>query len=548
MSTKSIHYYGALRPPWQTQADDYLSSLNCSEITKNTIKLRISKFLYFLQDIGITFPSEITFDTVESYCNKLQQTDSKTKNRYIYAAGDMLLFWADIELCEHSLGWYPYFFPRGSILYMNNLSEDQIIKIASVKEESLLFSSEDYARIIPDFLKLLEDLDYSRTQLKSAHSTLYNLLVFLGLNGLGYHKDIADVWLENKRLSVDSSDWKRHRRTLNVFETFTKENAVLPHVIYRGKPLQCDYLPAWCLQHLNSFLDLKRREGLDENTVISYRSSVTRFCLFIVDEGIESYSQITPALIKEFNQQDTHLTPESKNAYNCRIKKFLSYLERNKVLPFGINQSLYSKAATREKIVVTLTDDEKATISNKLSEASSPIELRNRVMILLGLKMGLRPCDIVSIRLADIDWENQTIRIIQEKTDAEIILPMPTQVGNAIYLYLKNGRPKSTSGILIIRHSAPYDAIKGSACDRLLKKVLPDRNIPRSNFCVTRKTYSTDNLRNGTKMHVIAELDGHRNIDSLNRYLQLDSGKMCSCGLSLAEVGLTMKGDRYGNL
>ena len=47
---------------------------------------------------------------------------------------------------------------------------------------------------------------------------------------------------------------------------------------------------------------------------------------------------------------------------------------------------------------------------------------------------------------------------------------------------------------------------------------------------------------------VVAELNGQKNIDSLKHYLQLDSDRMRSCGLSLSEVGLTMKGDRYGNL
>ena len=548
MASKSISYYGILQPPWKVYADDYLASLNYCEVTIGSIRRRVSLFLYYLQDIGVTSPSEITFAIVEEYCNKLQLTRGESTNRNIYAAGDMLLFWADLELCEHSLGWYPYFFPRGSILHKENLTENQVKEIASVKEESLQFPAEEYARVIPDYLKQLELLGYGHTQIKSAHTALYNLLVFLGLNGLGYHADIAAIWLEHKKSSCNTVHWKRHRRTLNVFETFTKENAILPHKIYRNTPLLCEQLPEWCRKQLDPFLSMKRREGLDDDTVISYRSAVTRFCLFLIGRNIDSFSSITPSMIKEFNQQDTHLTPESKNAYNCRIKKFLSFLERNNILPFGINQSLYSKAATREKIVVTLNNEEKDIIAARLSEASTPFELRDRVMILLGLKMGLRPCDIVSIKLNDIDWDNQTIRIIQEKTDNEIVLPMPTQVGNAIYLYLKNGRPQSTSSSLIIRHCAPYDPIKASACDRLLKRILPERNIPRSNFCVTRKTFSTDNLRKGTKMQIVAELNGHSNIDSLKHYLQLDPCPMRSCGLSLKETGLTMKGDRYGDL
>ena len=69
--------------------------------------------------------------------------------------------------------------------------------------------------------------------------------------------------------------------------------------------------------------------------------------------------------------------------------------------------------------------------------------------------MGLRSCDIVKLRTSNINWERQTIKIVQQKTLCEIEVPMPTEVGNAIYLYLKNR--KTNSETLFIKTRMPFN-------------------------------------------------------------------------------------------
>ena len=61
-----------------------------------------------------------------------------------------------------------------------------------------------------------------------------------------------------------------------------------------------------------------------------YRSSCTRFCLFLTEEGISSFHELTADLIKAFNLWDRHKTIEGKNAYNVRIRNFFFiFLKKN---------------------------------------------------------------------------------------------------------------------------------------------------------------------------------------------------------------------------
>ena len=180
---------------------------------------------------------------------------------------------------------------------------------------------------------------YSRSACSTARYTLYNLLLFLEMHGFGYHPEIAAVWMEHEKTFYKGSDRKQIRRILDLFALYTKEGDVVPQAVFLNKPLLCDALPDWCKDELGAFLRQKEKEGWETSTLCMYRSAVTRFCQFLVDKGILSFMEISPGLIKDFNQADHHLTVEGKNAYNGRIRKFLQFLERKDRKSTRLNSS-----------------------------------------------------------------------------------------------------------------------------------------------------------------------------------------------------------------
>lgn len=163
-------------------------------------------------------------------------------------------------------------------------------------------------------------------------------------------------------------------------------------------------------------------------------------------------------------------------------------------------------------------------------------------MIRLGLYMGIRGADIVSIAIDDIDWENVSIKVVQKKTDYEIDLPMPTPVANALYKYIMYERPKTDTRNIFVRKNAPFSPIGRGACRAALKDALPTRDIPGSGFHVTRKTFATNLLRSDIPPQQVAEALGQQTLDTVHKYLSLDEERMCLCGLRLSEKNLTLKG------
>ena len=529
-----------LDEPWNSLSSGYLETLFVSDDVFKRKKGIVENFFYYFQNMKIDHPLSLTYLHLDSFMNSRKLT-------IISDLTEILKYMASKGLCSQGLCWYPYLKHRGILLQISELTSIQKQAINQIREESQDFSINEYASVIPDFLNRFRSKGYNNDYCKTAKRILLQFLVFLEMHNYGYHKVIVDIWLENQKENYSHEKWAEFRRILYIFDLYVHEGDVLVNISFRNFFPQSELLPDWCKDELYAYLQVKKREGYKKNTLISIRSAVTKFCLYLVKLDLKSFSDISPQILKDFNISDVHRCITGKNAYNGIIRKFIRHLERKEIVHYGLNQALPPYAHKKNSIVITLTEEEKCKIQSKYTDCKSAIELRDHAMLLLGMKMGLRECDIVALNLTDIDWERQIIRIVQQKTNHEIVLPMPTEVGNAIYRYIKYGRPnnKTYSNKLFLKVKTPFDALSTYACYSSINRSLPDRQIRGSGFHVTRKSFATDHLKSGASCQMLVDLLGQTDSQSLDHYLLLDEDRMRMCPLSLAEVSLQMKGDRY---
>jgi integrase len=200
--------------------------------------------------------------------------------------------------------------------------------------------------------------------------------------------------------------------------------------------------------------------------------------------------------------------------------------------------------APRRSIVTVLTDEQVADIYDYRQKASTPLELRDVAIVMLGLRMGIRGVDILKLQITDFDWKNRTVTFIQQKTRKEITLPVPIEVGNSVYQYITCGRPSSAqsgNGYVFIRHQAPYVPFSTAsiACTSALKRILRNYSIEleeRQGFHMTRKTFATRMLRAENRMDDIANALGHARTETAEVYLERDENRMRLCPLPFGGV------------
>lgn len=536
------HYlaYTVLNEDLKNILNEYLDSHKgrLATATIDNYKNACARFMIYLQRNGINTIHGLTYDLLIRFY-KEDIHHGKWSKGHVHGQISMML---------------EYFYDKGDIPYgftrlLHHLSfhrecfwklGDQTIHetINNIMSSSLTVNVEELHKYQIMLQKVLLENEYS----KSARSTVLRavdmLIIFLDINGHNYNPEIGMVWL--KAVSeFFRTELYSMRRSLCLIAQYHESSEIHINSMFRQQPRAFDLLPEWCKEVTVRYLEVKTKEGWAVSTLNMIRSSLCRFCNYLDSVGIRSFSELNVSHIKDFNTQDVHKTPEGKNAYNVRIRKFLFYLGdegylNNPMLFAGLN----CISAPKETIVVVLSEAETEQLNVGLAFKESTLSLRKKAMLLLGLKMGMRQTDIVNLKFDDINWQTPSIRFVQSKTSVEVNLPMPTEVGNALFRYITEERHRKTDPHIFLSEKAPHRPISRSVCREALETALPNRNVEGSGFHVTRKTYATNLLRRGIGADMVANALGQQSSISIHRYLSLDVDRMRLCALSLKDCGI----------
>jgi integrase len=196
-------------------------------------------------------------------------------------------------------------------------------------------------------------------------------------------------------------------------------------------------------------------------------------------------------------------------------------------------------------IIPILSDEEHDALKGVLKTLKAP--LRDKAIILLALRTGLRAVDIVGLTLSDIDWVNDSITIAQSKTGNAFNIPLTADVGNALSAYICNERPKADTPVVFLSRIAPFRPLSGhSACYALVQRVFHLAGIrlgsERKGIHVMRHTVASRMLARGVAVTTISSILGHSNKSSTDVYLSTDEARMSACVLEIAGIPMNCRG------
>jgi site-specific recombinase XerD len=155
----------------------------------------------------------------------------------------------------------------------------------------------------------------------------------------------------------------------------------------------------------------------------------------------------------------------------------------------------------------------------------SPVGRRDRAIVLLLARLGLRAGDIVQLRLADINWQGAWIQV-SGKSRRQTQLPLTQEVGDALAAYLQDGRPDTDANTVFVCSHAPFRAF-GSHCavSLIVSRAFQRAGIIRPSrgaAHLLRHSLATALLRQGASLQDIADVLRHRSITTTQIYAKVD--------------------------
>ena len=150
---------------------------------------------------------------------------------------------------------------------------------------------------------------------------------------------------------------------------------------------------------------------------------------------------------------------------------------------------------------------------------------RDRAIILLLARLGLRAGDVRDLLVADIDWSRGRFRVIG-KGRCESWLPLPQEVGDAVWHYLEHFRPRVDDEHVFLRVYAPFGPLPSSGpISKIVRRAIQRAGIkaPSMGAHVLRHSAATAMLRQGISLDIIGAVLRHRCIESTAHYAKVDA-------------------------
>jgi len=240
--------------------------------------------------------------------------------------------------------------------------------------------------------------------------------------------------------------------------------------------------------------------------------------------GAESLIELSVGDIDRYmDLRAPKLTRKSLKDVAERLRSLLRYLHRTGRTAIDLSSHVIAPLLyAYEGVPSILERSQIAAVLESARKDTTPVGLRDHAILQLLATYGLRSSEVRNLRLDDIDWRAESIRVRHTKTRACSFLPLMEPVGEAVLAYLRFGRPGTDAREIFIRTRAPYRklGVLASAVRRRLRDAgvePPGKSGPH----IFRHARAVEMLRASVPQKVIGDLLGHRSTESTAFYLKL---------------------------
>lgn len=292
-----------------------------------------------------------------------------------------------------------------------------------------------------------------------------------------------------------------------------------------------------CLQGFERYLDCVR--GVAPATRTGYLREARGFLQHVFQEADPNWSQIGPGHVASYiTMRARQLSITCRRDPITSLRAFLRYMTGKGLLSASLEYAIppirqwkhatLPAALSTEDLARVLAAPHERTVKG----------LRNRAILLLLARLGLRAGEVRRICLEDIDWRQGNLLIRAGKNRRERILPLPEDVGEALIDYLQHGRPSHKGRTIFLTLEPPYrPLVSSSPISMLARQAIESADVQtaRTGAHVFRHTLATHMVCGGATFKSVSDVLGHQTLSVTGIYAKLDLP-------SLAKVALPWPG------
>jgi site-specific recombinase XerD len=348
--------------------------------------------------------------------------------------------------------------------------------------------------------------------------------------------DLWGRWLQAQGYDVTQIDAAAIQHYLSGFERYRsgqlpKATQGLKHIVEllrqrgnlidRQSPMPVDQ---WVAQYDTH---LEQVAGLTLGTRQSYRRTARRFITACFGAKKPNWQVLTAPMITAFvTQEAAKCQGYGRKVPSVAVRSFLRFLVfRGEIRP-GLEAAAPPPPQWKHASLPPRLTSEEVERVLAVYAGDTATSRRNRAMLLLLARLGLRAQEVVALCLDDIDWYASRLCIRPGKTRQARHLPLTQEVGQALAAYLQDGRPKGNSRRVFLQCSPPFRPCTINGTTRwMVRQAFQSAGIairPRSGSHMLRHSAASQMLNRGASFKEVADVLGHQSLQTTGIYAKLE--------------------------
>lgn len=287
-------------------------------------------------------------------------------------------------------------------------------------------------------------------------------------------------------------------------------------------------------------------QNLAASTIQLHETNSRQFFKYLESQSIFEFKLITRELINSFLADAFTHHQRSMDKVIQALKFLFSYLHNKNLINFIPDFTMMKPVYRRKPVLPRFSYEDVNEILSAIDKTSS-VGKRDYALITAAIYTGLRLHDILNLKLTDIDWKKNEVKIIQKKTINSLCLPLCAELGNALADYILYGRPHTKEKHIFLKSVPPYSHLIGNPFNDLLLRcykinpALKERSAGKT-FHSFRRSFGSWLSIEQTPLPLISEILGHTNLESAKFYLSYDNVHMSMCCLGLDGISIGKEG------
>lgn len=277
-------------------------------------------------------------------------------------------------------------------------------------------------------------------------------------------------------------------------------------------------LPENLTELLSSFTTHCARKNLKETTIAVYEKEVRWFLELLAKQGCENAESFETDIII------SACLGMNRAAYWPTLKTFLRFLHeaRYTTKDFSYVVPHYRKP---QRLPSVYSEEEIRKIETAIAKPSLHNK-RDLAAFMLAARLGLRAGDITTLTYDELNFDSDLIELTQDKTGIPLVLPMLSEIKEALQSYIQTERPKSDSPYVFLNSREPYERMTIQGLDKYISAAMKRAGITSGNRVrgvrAFRSSLASSMVNDGIPYEAVRRTLGHRDFNVIQHYAKLD--------------------------